>query len=280
MRGAPRLGELEVLEDEGAGALAQHEAVAGAVEGPRDVAQRPALPRRTHAAHVGEADVADLVEGCLRGTADGGHVVAAPDALGGLADVVSARRAGRHDAHVGTLGAGLDGDLAGSRVGQHVGDEEGAHRLGALGLQGADGLGHERRAADAGAEDDADVLGVVRVDDEPGVGQGLLGGGHAEDDVLVRATDGLEVHPVLWLEVVDLTRGMAGGDLGIPARDALQAGVAGHDVLPGGGDVTADGADDAEAGDGHASGEVWSAHGAGSTPVRSGRWAARGRPRW
>ncbi len=68
------------------------------------------------------------------------------------------------------------------------------------------------------------------VDDEPGVGQGLLGGGHAEDDVLVRATDGLEVHPVLGLEVVDLAGGVAGRDLGVPARDALQAGVAGHEV--------------------------------------------------
>ena len=158
--------------------------------------------------------------------------------------------------------------------------KKGLTDLGPLVCEGRDGLVHERRATDAGAEDDADVLGVVGVDDEPGVGQGLLGGGHAEDDVLVRATDGLEVHPVLGLEVVDLARGMAGGDLGIPARDALQAGVAGHDVLPGGGDVAADGADDAEAGDGHASGEVGSAHGAGSTPVRSGRRAARGRPRW
>ncbi len=159
--------------------------------------------------------------------------------------------------------------------------KKGLTDLGPLVSQGADGLGHERRAADAGAEDDADVLGVVGVDDEPGIGQRLLGRGHAEDDVLVGATDGLEVHPVLGLEVVDLTGCVAGGHLGIPARDALQAGVALDDVVPGGGDVTADGADDAEAGDGHASVVVRTAHGAGSTPVRSmlgGQFA--GRARW
>ena len=45
-----------------AGTLAEHEAVAGLVEGPRDGLERLALARRAHAAHVAEADVADLVE--------------------------------------------------------------------------------------------------------------------------------------------------------------------------------------------------------------------------
>ncbi len=40
--------------------------------------------------------------------------------------------------------------------------KKGLTDLGPLVGQRADGLLHERRATDAGAEDDADVLGVVR----------------------------------------------------------------------------------------------------------------------
>ena len=101
---------------------------------------------------------------------------------------------------------------------------------------------------------------------EAAVGHRLLGAGDAEDDVLVGPSDGLEVHPVLRLEVVDLAGRVAAGDLGVPAGDAFEAGVAVAQVRPGGVDVGADGADDAEAGDGDAAREVGAAHGSGVTP--------------
>ena len=48
------------------------------------------------------------------------------------------------------------------------------------------------------------------VDLEARIDQGLLGGGDTEDDVLVGAAHGLEVHPLLGVEVVDLTGSVAG----------------------------------------------------------------------
>ena len=95
-----------------------------------------ALARRAHAPHVREADVDQLVERRLGGPGDRRHDVAAPDQLGGLADVVGARRAGRDDAHVRPADPGLDRDLAGRRVGEHVGDEERADRARPLRLPG------------------------------------------------------------------------------------------------------------------------------------------------
>ncbi len=65
---------------------------------------------------------------------------------------------------------------------------------------------HEQvRTAAARAEDDADVVAVVVVDLEARVGERLLGRGDAEDDVAIGAPDGLEVHPLRAVEVVDLT---------------------------------------------------------------------------
>ena len=103
--------------------------------------------------------------------------------------------------------------------------------------------------------------------------------GDAEDDVLVSAAHGLEVHPLLGVEVVDLASGVAGRDLRVPARDELQPGDPVDEVLPGGVDVGADGADDAEAGDRDAAVVIGATHGfwylsCGARP------AARGRSRW
>ena len=64
------------------------------------------------------------------------------------------------------------------------------------------------------AEDDADVVAVVVCDLEAGVGERLLGRGDAEDDVLVRAPDGLEVHPLRGVEVVDLAADLASYGVG------------------------------------------------------------------
>ena len=70
----------------------------------------------------------------------------------------------------------------------------------------------------------ADVVAVVVVDLEAGVGQRLLGGGHTQDDVAVGAADGLEVHPLRAVEVVDLARDLRLlGRADVPEPEAVPA---------------------------------------------------------
>ena len=73
---------------------------------------------------------------------------------------------------------------------------------------------------------DADVVAVVVGDLEAGVGQRLLGGRDAEDDVAVGPADLLEVHPGVRIEVVDLAGDLAVVGRRVPARDPLEAGDA------------------------------------------------------
>ena len=83
---------------------------------------------------------------------------------------------------------------------------------------------HEQvRAAAATAEDDADVVAVVVGDLEARVGQRLLGRRDAHDDVAIGAADGLEVHPLRAVEVVDLAADLGLVRRRVPARDLVQA---------------------------------------------------------
>src|SRR6185436_5160588 len=120
---------------------------------------------------------------------------------------------------------------------------------------------HQELAAGARAEDDADVLAVRVVDLEARVGDGLLRRGDAEMHLVLAAADGLGVHPGGRLEVVDLAAGLVLVLADVESGDLAEAGHAVDEVRPGGVLVVADGADDAEAGDGDAAGVVWAAHG-------------------
>ena len=85
-------------------------------------------------------------------------------------------------------------------------------------------------AADAGADVNADHLGVRFIDDEAGVLHGLLRGGHGEVDEAAHLAGLLLVHEDVGVKVLDLggeANGVAGeivgGDLGHAAATGEQA---------------------------------------------------------
>ena len=110
---------------------------------------------------------------------------------------------------------------------------------------------HQRLPAGARPEDDPDLGPVLVGDLEARIGQRLLRGGDAEVHARLAPPGGLRVHPVGRHEVVDLA-----AELGLVWRrvepgDRPEAGHAVDEAGPGGRDVVADGADDAETGDDH-----------------------------
>src|ERR1035437_3803151 len=78
-RGPAGLGHLEILEDHRAGALAEYEPIAGAVERSRDGPDRLVRKGITQAAHVREADVDQLQKRGFCGAGDDGRAVAPAD---------------------------------------------------------------------------------------------------------------------------------------------------------------------------------------------------------
>src|SRR6202008_1067882 len=79
---AALLGQLEVLEEQRARALAQDEPVTGRIERPGHALDRLPWAGGAHAAHVGEARVGDLEQRRLGRAADDRDAVPAPDRLG------------------------------------------------------------------------------------------------------------------------------------------------------------------------------------------------------
>ena len=182
---------LLALEDQHAGALAHHEAVAAGVEGARDAVAR----ERTHAPEGGDAQRRQRGLGAAGDDDVGGAALDHPHPF---ADRVGAGRAGRGDAESGPVNAEPDRDCAGGRVGHHHRDEvrrdaalaAGEERL-ALLLQGD-------QAADAGAEDHRDAVGVAV--GERSLGRRLVGGRDAELGVAVGATRDARIHVALGVE--------------------------------------------------------------------------------
>ena len=257
-----RLRQLEVLEEERSGALAKDESVAAEVERPRHGLGALAGSRHPHPAHVREPGMADLEQGSLGRAADDRDAVTATDRLGGLAHVVGAGGAGRHHAHVVTDRTGLDGDHPRAAVGERVGDERRAHRPWAAAVQRGVVVDHQRLAARPGAEDHADLGPILIGQLEAGIGQRLLRGRDPEMEARLAAPRRLRVHPVRGGEVADLASqlGFVGGRIELGDRSETRHPV--DQVGPDGGDVVADGADDAEAGDGDAAIVVGLAQGA------------------
>ena len=89
---------------------------------------------------------------------------------------MGARRAGRHDSGVRSSRSGRNRDLAGGEIDEEHGDQKRAHAMGAFRAQDLDLVGERDDPADAGAHQDAHVLGVGLVDDQAGVGEGLAAG--------------------------------------------------------------------------------------------------------
>src|SRR5450759_1034987 len=127
-------------------------------------------------------------------------------------------------------------------IDQAVGDEERADQTGALVLPGRLVADEEALTAAAGAVYDADVVAVLIVDYQPGIGEGHLGGGHRKLNIVVRAAGILEIHPASDVEVTDLAAGLVLVGSGVEVRDLADAASAVDEAIPYGVEALAHGA--------------------------------------
>ncbi len=238
---------LQRLEHEHARTLAHDEAVAAHREGA--AGGGGVVVARAHGAHGAEGGVGEGRDGGL-GAAGDHHVgVAAADHVHRLADGVGAGGAGRNDAEVRPARAELDGHDAGANVADEGGDGEGRDfaraavvELLELGLVG-------EHAADAGADDDADAVGVLGVHAQAGVGPGLLGRAESEVGVAVVSTRLLRVHELLDVPALHLGAHLGGEGRRVELRHAVDAVFTRHEAGPEGVGILAKAMDDAETGD-------------------------------
>ena len=249
--GAAGLGELELFEDEDAGAFADDKAVAVLVEGAGGV--RGVVVAGGEGLHGSEAADAHRRDGSLRAAGDHGVGVAALDDAEGVADGVRGGGAGGCGRLVRPLGAVADGDVAGGQVDDRGGDKErrdlarpAVHQVGVLALDDVE-------PADAGADVHADVICDFRCDLQAGVLHGLVRGCQREVDEAAHLTGLLLVHELVGIEVLNLGRkpdGMSGEVEGLNFGHAT---AAGHQAFPHLGCGVTDPAECAEAGDDNAS---------------------------
>ena len=240
--GAPRrLGVLELLQHQDAGAFAEDEAVAALVE--RSRGALGVVVAGGERAHRGESADERFVDAGL-GAAGDHHVgVAAPDRLGCLADGVAAGRAGRHRREVRAGHAEADRDLARADVRDAHRDEERADPIGSASGVDRDALDERANAAEAGAEDHAGPLGLVALEAfrQAGLVHRLARGDQPELDVAVGPADLLAIEDVGRVEVADLA-----GDLRRSSRDGSKAvdgrdpGATGDQAIPRRRDVVAE----------------------------------------
>ena len=128
---AARLGVLQLLEHQGAGALAHDEAVAVLVIGAR-APGRVVVEVGRHGAAGDEAGDADLADRRLRAAGDHDVGVAVLDEAHGVAHRVGARGAGGDHRVIRALEAVADRDLTRGQIDQGRGDEERADAGGDL----------------------------------------------------------------------------------------------------------------------------------------------------
>jgi hypothetical protein len=245
-RGAAGLGVRAALEHHDPGALAHHEAVAAGVEGAAGAGGL--VVAGGERAHGVEAADAQRGDGGLGAAGDHDVDRAAGDPAGGLAEAVGARGAGAGDAVVRAAEAEAHGDLARAEVGDGRGDEVGRELRRAAGAQGLvvvlDGL----EAAHARAHDGAAAVthGVIS---EARVGPGHLRGGEGELGEAVGLADLLRVDPAQGVEALHLRGDARAVRRRVEAGDAIDPAATGAEGGPGGGEVEAEGGDEADARD-------------------------------
>ncbi len=247
--GAARLGVLLGLQDEDAGALTEHEAVAAGVPGTGDRRGVTRVLRQRH--HVREGGHGQRVDRRL-GAARDDHVGAAEaDLVDREGDALVAGGTRRDGGVHGGAGADVQADLGRGGVGHQHRDGERRDPAGALLLEDVVVVEEGVDAADAGGHRDPDalVLEVARLlqDVEARVAPRFHRRDHRELRGAVQAA-GLDP-----LEDLGRLDGHASGDLdrhllGPVVGQGADAGTSVHERVPGAGDVASDGAGGAEAG--------------------------------
>ena len=238
---------IEAFEDDGAGALGDDEAVATQVEGFTSAAR--VVASGCKGAQGGEAGEEERRQGRFGAAGDHDVGVAAADNLGCLADGAGAGSAGGDDGHVGPESAGKNGDLAGDRVRQDVGEEKGADTAVALAQEEVALLVEEDVTAGAGAEDDACLRPEGQMRLEAGIGHGFEGGDGAHLDVAVHVAPVAGGQTGFRLEVAHLTGDRVLKGRGVEAGYMIDAGATGDQRLPGRWHVVAEGRDGPDAAD-------------------------------
>ncbi len=223
-------GELELFEDEDAGAFADDEAVAVLVEGAAGVGG--VVVASGESSHGGESGDAEGSDGGLGAAGDHGVGVAALDEAEGVADGVGAGGAGGGGGLVGAARAVLDGDVAGGEVDDGAGDEE-RRDLARAAVEQVDVFAFDDvEAADAGADVDAEAVAIFVGDLEAGVGHGLGGGGEGEVDEAAHLAGFFFVHEEERVEVLDLGGEADGVASEIEGLDLGHTALAGQQALP------------------------------------------------
>ena len=201
---AARLGVLVLFEHHHARTLAQHEAVAVAVPWTRGRG-RIFIARRQRARR-GETAQAQRRHRRFRTTGDHYVGVAILDQACCLADAVQAGRAGRHDGQVRAAQAELDRQVARDHVDDRGRDEERRDAARAAAVELRLRVFDHRQAADAGAHEHADAVGIVLGDDEARILYRLDARGHAEMDERIHMTAFFARQIFLDVKVLHLAR--------------------------------------------------------------------------
>ncbi len=159
MRAAP-LRMLQLLENQNAGAFAHHETVALRV--PRAAKPSPGSSLRCESARM--AANPPMPMGVMQASAPPQIITSASSALNDLeriADGMRAGGAGRRGSRIRTLGAGADGNVAGSQIDDGGRNKKRGDAAGAFFQQYPMLALDHLESADAAADVDAHSLGIV-----------------------------------------------------------------------------------------------------------------------
>jgi hypothetical protein len=177
-------------------------------------------------AHGGESADAHGSDGGFGASGNHDVGVAALDDAEGIADGMSAGGAGGGRGFVGALGANAHGDVSGGEVDDGGGNEEGGDLArAAFEERGMFALDHVE-SADAGADVDADHLGVFGSDFQLGHLERFVGGGDGEVDEAAHLLHFFFLDELEGIEVADLGGDLAGEGGGVEGGDATDAALA------------------------------------------------------
>jgi hypothetical protein len=272
--GAPLQRMRQGFEDDDPRTLADHEAVAVAVERAACLLWFVVAPgERPHRIESGDAE-----RGNRRVHPSGDHHigVAVGDDPGGVPDSAGARSAGRHGAVDRPLRPESNRDMAGGEVGQGGGDGKRRHLSGTPQEDRLFFLLNRGQATDRRADDHAGPFRSFLFDDQPGIGHGHFGGGQRVDDEIIDTPQLFLVYVTEGVEPFDLAGDLRLEGRTVKAGDGCDAGSSAADPFPGLCDGVAERRDGAHACYNHPSFQQFPPLCRVGSPAREGAFAADG----
>ena len=248
--GAASPGMLPLLEHDDPGAFGQHEAVTIRIEGPA----RPlrVVVAKRQGPHVLEARQRDGRERRLGAAGDHHLGVAVLDHPQGGTDRVGGARTGRRDGDVRALDTEERRDVAARGVEEQLRDEEGRHLVDTLVDHPGELCLELLQPADPRADGHAAAIGLLTVEGDARVRDGVLRGGDGELRIAVEPTQFLGVGDVLVFRLpghLPAELHAVAGD--VEERDRADAAVTPHEPIPEEIHLPAEGRDHAQPGDRH-----------------------------